>query len=89
MLSKNSDTDLDEDQDARSYTTLARSLDEVLESAAAVKIPKLMNLQIGSTKDIECPFCFRVTRFKKEKEWRRHVLEEFRSYVCMLHCLAK
>ncbi|KAF2441451.1 hypothetical protein P171DRAFT_392751, partial [Karstenula rhodostoma CBS 690.94] len=80
MLSTEADSDPEDD--ARSYTTIARSLDGALESAVTVKIPKLEDLQIGSNKDIECPFCFRVKRFKNNKVWRRHVFEDLRSYVC-------
>jgi hypothetical protein len=83
MLSK--EIDSDPDDDGRSYTTMARSLNGLLESTVAVKIPKLEDLRIGNKKDIECPFCFRMKRFKNDKVWRSHVFEDLRSYVCTFH----
>jgi hypothetical protein len=69
----------DGDNDARSYTTLARSIDVDVDSA---KIPKLDELKKGTRKEIECPFCFRTKKFKNEHVWRRHVFSDLRSYVC-------
>ncbi|USP72745.1 hypothetical protein yc1106_00019 [Curvularia clavata] len=72
----------DSENDARSYTTMSRSIDGDLDSSATGKIPKLDELRTGSKKDVECPFCFRTKRFKNEQVWRRHVFSDLRSYVC-------
>jgi hypothetical protein len=72
----------DPEDDARSYTTVARSADDNLESSTTVRIPKLDELRTGNKKEIECPFCFRIKRFKNERVWRKHVFSDLRSYVC-------
>ncbi|KAF2808968.1 uncharacterized protein BDZ99DRAFT_343877, partial [Mytilinidion resinicola] len=72
----------DSESDARSYTTISRSVNGDLDSSATVKIPKLDELRIGSKKEVECPFCFRIRKFKNEQVWRRHVFSDLRSYVC-------
>ncbi|KAF2870782.1 hypothetical protein BDV95DRAFT_574620 [Massariosphaeria phaeospora] len=72
----------DPEDDARSYTTVSRSVDGDQESLTAVRIPKLDELRIGNKKEIECPFCFRIKRFKNERTWRKHVFSDLRAYVC-------
>ena len=70
------------ENDAKSYTTISRSVDGDLDSSAIIRIPKLDGLRIGSKKEVECPFCLRMNKFKNEKVWRRHVFSDLRSYVC-------
>ncbi|KAH7324280.1 hypothetical protein B0I35DRAFT_423837 [Stachybotrys elegans] len=72
----------DHESDAKSYTTITRSVDEGFEASLAFKIPRLDDLQKGSKKEIECPFCYRMKKFKNERVWRRHVYSDLRSYVC-------
>lgn len=72
----------DPENDARSYTTISRSIDGDLDSSTTVRIPKLDELRAGSNKEVECPFCFRMEKFKNERVWRRHVFSDLRSYVC-------
>jgi hypothetical protein len=72
----------DHDDDARSYTTITRSVDGDLDLSTTVRIPKLDDLRKGSKKEVECPFCFRVKNFKSERMWRRHVFSDLRSYIC-------
>ncbi|KAF1948434.1 hypothetical protein CC80DRAFT_431567 [Byssothecium circinans] len=72
----------DPENDARSYTTISRSVDGGLDSSATVRIPKLDELRIGPKKEVDCPFCFQIKRFKNERVWRRHVFSDLRSYVC-------
>jgi len=74
--------DSDPEDDARSYTTISRSVEGDHESSTTVRIPKLDDLRIGNKKEIECPFCFRIKRFKNERTWRKHVFSDLRSYVC-------
>jgi len=74
--------DSDPENDARSYTTVSRSADGDLDLSTTVRIPKLNELQKGSKKEVECPFCFRIKRFKNEQMWRRHVFSDLRPYVC-------
>jgi tetratricopeptide (TPR) repeat protein len=72
----------DSENDARSYTTISRSIDGDHESSTTVRIPKLDNLRIGNKKEFECPFCFRIKKFKSERIWRKHVFSDLRPYVC-------
>lgn len=72
----------DSENDARSYTTISRSVDGDLDSSTTVRIPKLDELRTGSKKEVECPFCFRMKKFKNERVWRRHVFSDLRPYVC-------
>lgn len=75
----------DTNNDTRSYTTISRSVDGDLDHSATVRIPKLDELQTGSKKEVECPFCFRMKKFKNERVWRRHVFSDLRAYVCTFH----
>lgn len=72
----------DPENDARSYTTISRSIDGDPDSSTTVRIPKLNELRAGSKKEVECPFCFRMEKFKNERVWRLHVFSDLRSYVC-------
>ncbi|KAI0419138.1 hypothetical protein F5X98DRAFT_82050 [Xylaria grammica] len=74
--------ELDLEDDTKSYTTISRSLDGDIDESTGSRIPTLKELQSGSKKEIECPFCFRVKRFKNERRWRQHVFSDLRSYVC-------
>jgi hypothetical protein len=74
--------DSDHNNDAKSYTTISRSVDGDLDTSTTIRIPKLDDLRTGSKKEVECPFCFRVKSFKNERVWRRHVFSDLRSYVC-------
>jgi tetratricopeptide (TPR) repeat protein len=72
----------DSEDDARSYTTISRSIDGDHESSITVRIPKLDDLRVGNKKEFECPFCFRIKKFKSERIWRMHVFSDLRPYVC-------
>ena len=72
----------DSEDNAKSYTTTSRSIDGDLDTSATVKIPKLEDLRAGNKKEVECPFCFRVKRFRNERALRRHVFSDLRTYVC-------
>ncbi|USP81803.1 hypothetical protein yc1106_09077 [Curvularia clavata] len=74
--------DSDPDEDARSYTTVSRSIDGDHESSANVRIPKLDTLRADHKNEFECPFCFRIKKFKSERLWRKHVFSDLRPYVC-------
>lgn len=76
--------DLDQDDDAKSYTTIARSVDDELESSTTARLPKLDDMGVGARKEVECPFCFRLMRFKNDRVWRKHVFADLRTYVCTL-----
>ena len=65
-----------------SYTTMSRSVDRNDESSDTVRIPRLEDLRSGGKKEFECPFCFRIKRFKNESVWRKHVFSDIRPYVC-------
>ncbi|KAH7389318.1 hypothetical protein DE146DRAFT_767511 [Phaeosphaeria sp. MPI-PUGE-AT-0046c] len=72
----------DPEDDSRSYTTISRSFDGDHESSTTVRIPKLDSLRVGNQKEFECPFCFRIKKFKSERIWRKHVFSDLRPYVC-------
>lgn len=76
------DNDSDPEDDAKSYTTISRSVDGDLDTSATMKIPKLEDLRTGTKKEVECPFCFRIKRFRNERIWRKHVFSDLRTYVC-------
>ncbi|KAI4945160.1 hypothetical protein J4E91_008137 [Alternaria rosae] len=71
----------DSEDDTRSYTTISRSVDENDEPSTTFRIPRLEDLRSGSGKEIECPFCFRIKRFKNERVWRKHVFSDIRPYI--------
>ncbi|EMD87923.1 hypothetical protein COCC4DRAFT_92805, partial [Bipolaris maydis ATCC 48331] len=68
--------------DARSYTTISRSMDGDHEACSNVRIPKLDSLRTDYGKEFECPFCFRIKKFKSERVWKKHVFSDLRPYVC-------
>jgi nucleoside phosphorylase len=72
----------DPDGDARSYTTISRSVDGDHESSTTVRIPKLDDVRNVNKKEFQCPFCFRIKKFKSERTWRKHVFSDLRPYVC-------
>jgi ankyrin repeat protein len=72
----------DSEHDARSYTTISRSIDGDHELSTTIRIPKLEELRIGNKKEFECPFCCRIKKFKTERIWRKHVFSDLRPYVC-------
>lgn len=74
--------DSDPDEDARSYTTVSRSIDGDHDSSANVRIPKLDTLRANHKNEFEYPFCFRIKKFKSERIWRKHVFSDLRPYVC-------
>ena len=76
------EADPDSEDDTRSYTTITRSVDGDGDLSATFKIPKLVEIQNGSKREFECPFCFRMKKFKNERAWIRHVFSDLRSYVC-------
>lgn len=76
------DDDFDSEDDAKSYTTISRSVAGDLDVSAAMKVPKLEDLRTGTKKEVECPFCFRIKCFGNERTWRRHVFSDLRTYVC-------
>jgi hypothetical protein len=80
----NAEEESDTENDARSYTTISRSVDGDLDSSTTIRIPKLEELRTGSKREVECPFCFRMKKFKNERVWRKHVFSDLRSYICTL-----
>lgn len=76
------DGDSDHEDDAKSYTTISRSVDGDSESPITDRVPNLDDLQQGPKNQIECPFCFRMKKFKNNKTWLKHVFSDLRSYVC-------
>ncbi|EUC49880.1 hypothetical protein COCMIDRAFT_83255 [Bipolaris oryzae ATCC 44560] len=74
--------DESDSDDACSYTTISGSIDGDHESSTNVRIPKLDSLRTGHGKEFECPFCFRIKKFKSERMWKKHVFSDLRPYVC-------
>ncbi|KAH7086082.1 hypothetical protein BKA63DRAFT_368255, partial [Paraphoma chrysanthemicola] len=72
----------DAETDARSYTTISRSIDGDLSALTGIRVPNLEKLQNGTRNEVECPFCYRIKRFKNERSWHRHVYADLRAYVC-------
>lgn len=72
----------DPENDSRPYTTISRTVDGDYDFSATAGIPKLDDLQTGFSEEVECPFCFRVKKFKHERVWQQHVFSDLRSYVC-------
>ncbi|KAF2130671.1 hypothetical protein P153DRAFT_338722 [Dothidotthia symphoricarpi CBS 119687] len=72
----------DHENDAKSYTTVSRSINDELDTSTTMRIPQLAELRTGSRNEVECPFCFRMKIFKNERVWRRHIFSDLRAYVC-------
>lgn len=67
--------------EAKTYSTISHSHDVNLDDSAKIKIPRLEDLRNGS-KEIECPFCFRIKKIRNDRAWHRHVFFDLRAYVC-------
>jgi hypothetical protein len=70
------------EDDAGSYTTVTRSADMGEGQSLLDRIPRLQDLSSGNTAGFECPFCYRLVYFSREKSWRKHVFADLRCYVC-------
>ncbi|KAJ6790296.1 hypothetical protein PWT90_09962 [Aphanocladium album] len=67
----------EEQQDYMSQTSLATSVAE----SSTRRIPPLPeDAEYGP---FECPFCFCIITAKNRMEWKRHVFEDLRPYVCV------
>ncbi|KAF2743783.1 hypothetical protein M011DRAFT_212531 [Sporormia fimetaria CBS 119925] len=82
QLSLSAQNDSDSGDDARTYTTVSRSVEGGPDASLIERIPKLTELRKENRKDFECPFCFRLKSFRSESLWRRHVFSDLRAYVC-------
>lgn len=72
----------DPEDDARSYTTISRSVVERPDHSLLERIPRLGDLRVGGSDDFMCPFCCSPYRFRTEKRWLYHVFSDLRPYVC-------
>ncbi|KAH7082518.1 hypothetical protein BKA63DRAFT_133135 [Paraphoma chrysanthemicola] len=78
------------EDDTKSYTTVSRSIALPAESILQSRIPNLDSLPaIEGSREVKCPFCYRLRRFRNEKTWRQQVFSDLRTYVCTFqHCSA-
>jgi hypothetical protein len=74
--------DSDAESEAKSYTTVSRSVDGDVDQSLDCRLPRLDSLRKDSADQFECPFCFRLKKFKKDRAWKRHVYADLRTYVC-------
>ncbi|KAH7093791.1 hypothetical protein FB567DRAFT_181120 [Paraphoma chrysanthemicola] len=80
----------DSEDDTKSYTTVSQSIALPAKSILQSRIPNLDSLPaIQGFREVKCPFCYRLRKFRNEKTWRQHVFSDLRTYVCTFqHCSA-
>ncbi|KAI2635727.1 hypothetical protein GGS26DRAFT_510511 [Hypomontagnella submonticulosa] len=62
-----------------SVTTASTTFD----STMSLKLPSLEELSPDS-EPFECPICFTLQSFRKEKAWKAHALRDLKAYVCTI-----
>lgn len=66
--------DVDEVMSVMSASTMSNTL-------SVLKLPALADLSADG-QFFECPICFTLQRFQREKAWRVHAFRDLKAYVC-------
>ncbi|KAI1413447.1 hypothetical protein F5Y13DRAFT_189354 [Hypoxylon sp. FL1857] len=66
-----------EEEDAVSFSTASTTF----ESAMSLTLPSLEELSPDS-EPFECPICFTLQSFRREKAWKFHAFSDLKAYVC-------
>ncbi|KAM7204849.1 hypothetical protein V8F33_001438, partial [Rhypophila sp. PSN 637] len=66
--------DADEVMSVMSTSTMSNSL-------SILRLPTLADLSVDG-KPFECPICFTLQHFRREKAWRVHAFRDLKAYVC-------
>ncbi|TLD23119.1 hypothetical protein PspLS_07620 [Pyricularia sp. CBS 133598] len=70
----------DEDDDDNDATSLA-SASTTSSALATLRLPRLSELSPDG-EPFECPICFILQAFKKEKSWKSHAFGDLKAYTC-------
>ncbi|KAJ3537897.1 hypothetical protein NM208_g6131 [Fusarium decemcellulare] len=73
------DLEVEEHDDAVSFTSASTMVD----SASLLRLPSLVDLS-PEEKPFECPICFTLQTFQREKAWKKHAFRDLKAYVCTL-----
>ncbi|KAI0114257.1 hypothetical protein F4776DRAFT_330204 [Hypoxylon sp. NC0597] len=68
-----------EEEDAVSYSTASTTF----ESTMSLALPSLEELTPDS-EPFECPICFTLQSFRREKAWKYHAFNDLKAYVCTI-----
>ncbi|RSL51393.1 hypothetical protein CEP53_008442 [Fusarium sp. AF-6] len=68
-----------EEDDAASFTSASTMTD----SALLLRLPSLADLSPDGN-PFECPICFTLQEFQREKAWKKHAFRDLKAYVCTL-----
>ncbi|KAH7396984.1 hypothetical protein DE146DRAFT_756667 [Phaeosphaeria sp. MPI-PUGE-AT-0046c] len=71
------DRDFQDDQSQTSFAFSAPDEDD----GSRMKLPRLSEVAKGQS-SFECPFCWTMQTFRKEKAWKKHALSDLKPYVC-------
>lgn len=72
--------DFDEDDDNDDAISLA-SVSTMSSALATLRLPRLSELS-PEGEPFECPICFVLQSFKKEKSWKSHAFRDLKAYPC-------
>ncbi|RSL54254.1 hypothetical protein CEP54_010007 [Fusarium duplospermum] len=68
-----------EQDDAVSFTSASTMTD----SALLFRLPSLADLSPDGN-PFECPICFTLQAFRRDKAWKKHAFRDLKAYVCTL-----
>ncbi|CAJ0555333.1 Ff.00g053980.m01.CDS01 [Fusarium sp. VM40] len=68
-----------EEDDVASFA----SASTITDSDHALQLPSLASLSPDG-QPFECPICFTLQTFQRDKSWRRHAYRDLKAYVCTL-----
>ncbi|OTA55113.1 hypothetical protein K449DRAFT_338029, partial [Hypoxylon sp. EC38] len=68
-----------DEEDAISYSTASTTF----ESTMSLALPSLGELSPDS-QPFECPICFTLQSFRREKAWKYHAFNDLKAYVCTI-----
>ncbi|EXL40159.1 hypothetical protein FOCG_17262 [Fusarium oxysporum f. sp. radicis-lycopersici 26381] len=72
-------TQEEEEFDALSLVTASTMMD----SSSLLRLPSLADLS-REGEPFECPICFMLLSFQREKTWKAHVFHDLKAYVCTI-----
>ncbi|OTA88374.1 hypothetical protein M434DRAFT_80404, partial [Hypoxylon sp. CO27-5] len=68
-----------DEEDAISYSTASTTF----ESTMSLALPSLGELSPDS-QPFECPICFTLQSFRREKAWKYHAFNDLKAYICTI-----
>ncbi|KAG5659184.1 hypothetical protein KAF25_000386 [Fusarium avenaceum] len=73
-------TDMQNEEDD---TASFASASTITDSDHALQLPSLTSLSLDG-QPFECPICFTLQTFQRDKSWRKHAFRDLKAYVCTL-----